>query len=65
LSRILVVNAGSTSLKLSIVEESGASRPIDTLEQAANEVDAAAHRVVHGGARFSDPVVIDEGVSRS
>ena len=62
MSRILVVNAGSTSLKLSIVDEAGTSRRIDSFEQAGNEVDAVAHRVVHGGARFSDPVVLDAGV---
>ena len=62
MSRILVVNAGSMSLKLSIVDEAGASRRIDSFEQAGSEVDAVAHRVVHGGARFSDPVVLDAGV---
>ncbi|HEX7525144.1 MAG TPA: acetate/propionate family kinase [Gaiellaceae bacterium] len=62
MSRILVVNAGSTSLKLSIVDEAGTSRQIDSFEQAEDEVDAVAHRVVHGGARFSDPVVLDAGV---
>ena len=61
-SRTLVVNAGSTSLKLSIVDEDGASRRIDSFEQAPDDVDAVAHRVVHGGMRFSDPVVIDSGV---
>ncbi len=62
MSRILVVNAGSTSLKLSIVDETGTSRRIDSFEQAEDEVDAVAHRVVHGGARFFDPVVLDDGV---
>lgn len=62
MSRILVVNAGSTSLKLSIVDEAGASRRIDSFAQAEGEVDAVAHRVVHGGARFADPVVLDAGV---
>jgi acetate kinase len=60
-SGTLVVNAGSTSLKLSIVDGAGFSQPIDSYE-AASEVDAVAHRVVHGGSRFSDPVVIDAGV---
>jgi acetate kinase len=60
-SGTLVVNAGSTSLKLSIVDGAGFSQPIDSYE-AAGEVDAVAHRVVHGGSRFSDPVVIDAGV---
>jgi acetate kinase len=62
-SRILVVNAGSTSLKLSIVDEDGSSRSIDSLEQAATEVDAVAHRVVHGGTRFREPVLIDAEVT--
>jgi acetate kinase len=53
-SGTLVVNAGSTSLKLSIVDGAGFSQPIDSYE--------AASRVVHGGSRFSDPVVIDAGV---
>jgi acetate kinase len=62
-SRILVVNAGSTSLKLSIVDEDDSSRSIDSLEQAATQVDAVAHRVVHGGTRFSEPVLIDADVT--
>jgi acetate kinase len=62
-NRILVVNAGSTSLKLSIVDGTGNSRFIDSFEQAATEVDAVAHRVVHGGTRFREPVLIDVGVT--
>jgi acetate kinase len=58
LSRILVVNAGSTSLKLSLVDEDGGSVAVDGFEAA----DAVGHRVVHGGARFRDPVRIDEEV---
>ncbi len=61
MSRILVVNAGSTSLKLSIVDETEASQRIDSLGQATH-VDAAAHRVVHGGDRFCEPVVLDAAV---
>jgi acetate kinase len=60
-SRILVVNAGSTSLKLSIVDEAGTSRRVDSFEEAA-AVEAAAHRVVHGGALFCEPVVLDADV---
>ena len=33
-----------------------------SFEQATSEIDAVAHRVVHGGTRFHDPVVIDAGV---
>jgi acetate kinase len=62
-NRILVVNAGSTSLKLSIVDEDGSSRSIDSLEQAATQVDGVAHRVVHGGTRFREPVLIDADVT--
>jgi acetate kinase len=62
-SRILVVNAGSTSLKLSVVEN-GASSRVDELEETG-EVEAVAHRVVHGGSRFTEPVLIDAGVRRA
>jgi acetate kinase len=59
-ARVLVVNAGSTSLKLSLVAEDETSEPVGSLgdvDPAA--LDAVAHRVVHGGSRFRDPVVID------
>ena len=54
---VLVVNAGSTSLKLSLVED-GVSRKVGAFVAA----DAAAHRVVHGGTIFREPVVIDDAV---
>jgi acetate kinase len=60
-SRVLVVNAGSTSLKLSVVDENESSQPVETLE-GSPDVDAVVHRVVHGGDRFADPVVIDDTV---
>src|SRR5436309_1950783 len=60
--RILVVNAGSTSLKLSVVAADGSSEPVDSIEDAPQDVVAVAHRVVHGGARFRDPVVVDDAV---
>ena len=62
MSSILVVNAGSTSLKLSIVDANGVSRSVESYEDARSQVDAVAHRVVHGGMRFGDPVVVDDGV---
>lgn len=61
MSRILVVNAGSTSLKLSIVDETETSQPVDSLGHATH-VDATAHRVVHGGDRFCEPIVLDAAV---
>jgi acetate kinase len=62
-NRILVVNAGSTSLKLSIVEGDDASA-VSSFDEAGR-VDAVAHRVVHGGARFFDPVAIDDGLLKA
>jgi acetate kinase len=61
-SLILVVNAGSTSLKLHAVDEDGHSVPVDSLDVAPTDLTAVAHRVVHGGAGFLDPVVIDSVV---
>jgi len=62
--RVLVVNAGSTSLKLSLVEADGTAEPVASLAAAPGDVEAVAHRVVHGGERFRDPVVIDGEVER-
>jgi acetate kinase len=60
---ILVVNAGSTSLKLSLVAEDETSEPVGSLAEVdPAALDGVAHRVVHGGASFRDPVVIDEDV---
>jgi acetate kinase len=61
---ILVVNAGSTSLKLSAVEADDSAVPVPSLDQVPDGVVAVAHRVVHGGARFVEPVVIDDAVRR-
>jgi acetate kinase len=57
MSTILVVNAGSTSLKLHLVEGEE-SRPVDGYEKA----EAVGHRVVHGGNRFVQPTLIDDDV---
>jgi acetate kinase len=59
---ILVVNAGSTSLKLHAVEADSKSISVDSFAGAPAGIVAVAHRVVHGGSRFRDPVVIDEEV---
>ena len=61
--RVLVVNAGSSSLKLSLVGDDG-----DELWTGSELGDVPAtpaaigHRVVHGGDRFQGPVRIDEEV---
>jgi acetate kinase len=58
---VLVVNAGSTSLKLSLVGPDEVSRPVGSLAEAG-AVDAVAHRVVHGGPAFREPVLVDDDV---
>ena len=60
MTSVLTVNAGSTSLKLSLVEGE-TSRPVDSFEPA----DAVGHRVVHGGSRYTDPVLIDDEVEEA
>jgi acetate kinase len=74
--RILVVNAGSSSLKLRVLGPGGevagsadlpALRDTTALAQALDDfgpVDAVGHRVVHGGTQFSGPVVVTEDVRR-
>ena len=57
LLKILAVNAGSTSLKLHLVEGDRAER-VDGFVPA----DAVGHRVVHGGSRFVAPTPIDDEV---
>ncbi|HET7555612.1 MAG TPA: acetate/propionate family kinase [Gaiellaceae bacterium] len=58
---VLVVNAGSTSLKLSVVGEDDSSTAVASLAEAP-AVDAVVHRVVHGGRRLHEPVLIDDEV---
>jgi acetate kinase len=77
LSRILVVNAGSSSLKLrvldatdSVVASADLPAPRGAADAAAVKdaigsfcnVDAAGHRIVHGGTLYRTPVLIDAGV---
>ncbi|MFL6035971.1 MAG: hypothetical protein ACJ74I_12930, partial [Gaiellaceae bacterium] len=61
---VLVVNAGSTSLKLHVVEDDDSSAPVTSWGQSLGRVRAVAHRVVHGGARIREPVLIDDDVRR-
>jgi acetate kinase len=61
---VLVVNAGSTSLKLSVVREDDASEAVASLADVPAGVSAVAHRIVHGGEQFREPVVIDDAVER-
>ncbi|HYQ10162.1 MAG TPA: hypothetical protein VEP92_03255 [Gaiellaceae bacterium] len=57
---VLVVNAGSTSLKLHLVVGDD-SQPVDGFVAA----DAVGHRVVHGGRRFVAPALVDDEVEQA
>jgi acetate kinase len=81
--RVLVLNAGSATLKSTVIEppdqrsRSSATTTwsgdvadavrtairdaIDSLAPAAH-IDAVGHRVVHGGARYTSPTLIDDRV---
>ena len=76
--RVLVVNAGSSSLKLALLDDQDATLaeaelptaegPIDgrrlhqELGSTLGEADAVGHRIVHGGDRFCEPVRVDASV---
>jgi acetate kinase len=65
-SAILVVNAGSTSLKLNLVFEDERVQGVESLQAVRTaEVDAIGHRVVHGGPRLVEPTLIDDAVRAS
>src|ERR1700733_5691515 len=73
--RVLAVNAGSSSLKLSVVDSNdrvedeqqtdGNADQVDALRAfaaRAGEVDAVAHRLVHGGVEIRRATVVDDEV---
>ena len=63
---ILVVNAGSTSLKLHLVFDDERVQAVEALDAATpSEIQAVGHRVVHGGPDLVDPAIIDESVLAS
>ena len=62
MGRVLVVNAGSTSLKLSVVGEDETSSTVEGLDSLPAGLDAVGHRVVHGGRSFGAAARIDAGV---
>lgn len=74
--RVLAVNTGSSSLKLTLLDgddrvladqhlerwEHADERSIAEMVSVMDRPDAVGHRVVHGGRRFTGPVQVDEGV---
>ena len=62
---ILVVNAGSTSLKLHLVFDDEQTQVVEFLDATPSEIQAVGHRVVHGGPNLVEPTIIDETVRAS
>ncbi|CAN5263582.1 acetate/propionate family kinase [soil metagenome] len=74
--RVLVVNAGSSSLRLSVVVEgvreqqrelerwdgAGEQEAVQELLAGTGPVDAVGHRGVHGGADRTGPALVDDAV---
>lgn len=74
--RVLVVNAGSSSLKLRLLDDDHLERSADlpagpdgfdtsqlvAVLQGWTAPDVVGHRVVHGGTNFTGPVLIDDAV---
>jgi acetate kinase len=75
--RVLVLNAGSSSLKLRLLgpdDDVLADREVERWDgdpdhadvgdfvRSLDGVDAVGHRVVHGGSRFVSPTLIDDDV---
>lgn len=76
--RVLVVNAGSSSLKLSVLDDTTlvsaetVAAPGGRIDEAAlrtvveryGPIDAVGHRIVHGGTTYVGPVRVDAEVTR-
>jgi acetate kinase len=75
--RILVANAGSSSVKPTLLDEENTiaerepsapqaqideTEPLAALEGGLGDADAVGHRIVHGGEKFRSAVVIDDRV---
>jgi acetate kinase len=79
--RVLVVNAGSSSVKLTLLSgddhtlaERQLAAPCSTIDRAElrsavagdlGRADVVGHRIVHGGERFREAALIDQGVERA
>lgn len=78
--QILVVNAGSSSLRLRVLDDDDevtATEDLPTIDpsrvgdeinaflERSPPVDAAGHRVVHGGSLFIRPLVLDDAIDQT
>jgi acetate kinase len=62
--RILVVNAGSSSLKVDLVDGGQTVASYDRLPADPPRVDAVGHRIVHGGPDLIEPVLVNADLER-
>ncbi len=77
MARVLIVNSGSSSLKLSVIEDDNTVKikknfalndsvsiknQIQSFLTEAGNIDIVAHRIVHGGSKYRKSVIIDEDV---
>jgi acetate kinase len=62
--RVLVVDAGSSSLKVDLVDGGRAVASYEGLPADPPAVDAVGHRIVHGGPDLTEPVLVDAGIER-
>ncbi|MFC4857674.1 acetate/propionate family kinase [Actinophytocola glycyrrhizae] len=77
MTNVLVVNAGSSSLKLALLDDTDEVVDATTIERWSGGdrtddikafvdglpgVDAVGHRIVHGGADLTTPVLLDQDV---
>lgn len=76
--RVLVVNVGSSTVKLSVLDSDDVvlseelSAPGGRIDERAVEravsphlpIDVVGHRIVHGGAEFTAPVIVDDRVRK-
>ena len=63
---VLVVNAGSTSLKLHVVSDAEDVAEVESLDAVrSDDIGAVGHRVVHGGSHLIEATVIDDAVRAS
>jgi acetate kinase len=72
--RVLVVNVGSSTIKLRVIQDaraclgsfdvdvesrSGVATAIDQTLSTSGTLDAVGHRIVHGGTKFRGPILLD------